>query len=437
MSFTSAYVYADLDTLSQPLGVYLEGNLALWCRLPESWVTSQYGETGWAGTPLTNNSGEIDELFDREAYGNPLVLDIPVEDGIYEVNIHFLETYWGYAGDRVFSVEINGVEVETDLDIIDEVGKYVTLLKTYSGLEISGGMNITMTASSDNAEFRAMSFQRTGDLPSASRPDGLLEPATYDGTSYATAANIPFTERLPTIIVPYSGNSLDGIQVEAETGTVNTASYRYSKVQIPISELTPDNGNYHVPLDILWLRNNDAEDIVGTQNLTLTPYNSYGLGDSSSYTFTQSLPAGSEESWQYLASTVIRDTLIANLDASTIATITEDSTVKIFWEDADEKWSQPFILNQIITGGDLNSAQVPYAEMLWRVVVHTPNVATAGSTENAIHKALARATPVINFAGVTSAGKIEEVTPVTDRYQVQQVPMFVSGAIYRIRLAKG
>ncbi len=439
MSFTSAHVYFDVDSQTQPLGIYLEGNLALWGRVPESWMTNHNGDAGWAGTPLTNNSGEIDDLFDREAYGNPIVIDIPVEDGVYEVKFHFLETYWEDAGDRVFDIDINGTVVEEDFDIVAEVGdRYITLLKTYSGLEISGGMTITMTASADNAEIRALSFKKTGELPSASRPDGTLEPVTYNGTSYATSTEIPFTERLPTITVPYSGlNDLDGIQVEAQTGTENTSSYRYSKVQIPISELTPDNGNYHIPLDILWLRNNDAESIVATQNLTLTPYNSNGLGDSSAYTFTQTLPAGSEESWQYLASTVLRDTLIANLDASTLATITEESTVKIFWEDADEKWAQPFILNQIITGGDLNSAQVPYAEMLWRVVVHTPSVATAGSTENAIHKALARATPVVNFAGVTSAGEIEEVTPVTDRYQVQQAPMFVSGAIYSLRLAKG
>ena len=151
----------------------------------------------------------------------------------------------------------------------------------------------------------------------------------------------------------------------------------------------------------------------------------------------QSLPTGVDNSWQYLASQIFRDTLIANLDAGLLATITEDSTIKIFWEDADEKWQQPFIINQIITGGDLNSAQVPYAEMLWRVVVQTPNVATAGSMENAIHKALARKTPVVNFSGVTSSGEIEEVTPVTDRYQVQNVPILVSGGIYRIRLAKG
>ena len=248
---------------------------------------------------------------------------------------------------------------------------------------------------------------------------------TYKGVDYLPADPITITELTPVIDVTFDVADTTGYDVKVYQNPAYASGYFFDNIRTEETQM--DSLTYRMKLQVR----------TGTTKIEVKGYNVDGAGTSDTWDITVDLATGSDDSWQYLASTILRDTLVANLDAGSLATITENSTIKIFWEDADEKWSQPFILNQIITGGDLNSAQVPYAEMLWRIVVHTPNVATAGSMENAIHKALARKNPVVNFSGVTSAGEIEEVTPVTDRYQVQNVPILVSGGIYRIRLAKG
>jgi hypothetical protein len=257
-------------------------------------------------------------------------------------------------------------------------------------------------------------------------PTAAATSIRYKGVDYAYGVDsIEFTELNPTITVTFDNN--------------DWTSWRY------VAQFTPplNNPAYH------YIQEANVGTLVDSFTVTITPRlktqtttflvyvgNVDGWAGSGVQPFTINLATGANDSWQKITRQVIRDTLIANLDAGSLATITEDSTIKIFWEDADEKWQQPFILTQTITGGDLNSASA-YAEMLWRVVIHTPSLATAGAMENAIHNALARQTPVINFSDVCEAGHIEEVTPVTDRYQVQQKPLFVSGGIYRIRLTKG
>jgi len=255
-------------------------------------------------------------------------------------------------------------------------------------------------------------------------PTSVATSISYKGVDYAFGTPIVFTELKPTIIVTFDVGDATG----ATTVITNGTQYATGFVQ----------RSYFSDLDNAPLGNSVRLELeTDSIDLDVTAYNTEGEGTLKNWTISVSLATGAEDSWQYLAGFVLRDTLIAELETADLAIITEDSVYKIAWEGADESWSQPYLVTQIITGGDLNSAQVPYAEMLWRVVVHTPSLAIAGQMENAIHKALARATATVNFSGVTQAGEIEEVTPVTDRYQVQNVPLYVSGGIYRLRLAKG
>lgn len=268
----------------------------------------------------------------------------------------------------------------------------------------------------------------------------MTTPATFsnaivNGVVYNHNDSIVFTQRLPTITLSHADTStVDGIRIQVSEGTVFGVDNYFTEIRIPKNEcvVTPTTLSY--TLDSWVLRHNRINSYV-----TIL-FSAYHDGDSSAYLqldATLNLTSGSENSWQNLTRQVLIDTMVANFTVDELALITENTAPKIFWEGVGEEWDQPYIVLQIITGGDLNSGQVAYAEMLWRVVIHTPSLATAGTMENAIHKALARKNPVINFSGVSSAGEIEEVTPVTDRYQVQNVPLYVSGGIYRIRLAKG
>ena len=66
-----------------------------------------------------------------------------VPNGDYEVKLRFAETY-PYSGisGRVFHVRIEGVEVETGLDVVARVGRYRALDLTYQTHVYDGLLNI-------------------------------------------------------------------------------------------------------------------------------------------------------------------------------------------------------------------------------------------------------------------------------------------------------
>jgi len=256
-------------------------------------------------------------------------------------------------------------------------------------------------------------------------PTALPTKLTYKGVEYLPASPIIFTELKPIVTVTFDVADTTGYDVKVFDNPAYASGYFFQNTRTEEVQLT--SLTYRVQLNVRSV----------TTKVEIKGYNTDGTGTSDTWTVSVDLATGNNESWQTLGATVLRATLLAELEAGELTTITEGAVNKIAWEGASEEWSQPYVITQIITGGDLNSSQVAYAEMLWRVVVHTESLPTAKTMQNAIHKALARATATVNFSGVTQTGEIEEVTPVTDRYQVGNVPLYVSGGIYRLRLAKG
>lgn len=112
---------------------------------------------------------------------------------------------------------------------------------------------------------------------------------------------------------------------------------------------------------------------------------------------------------------------------------------KIFWEHVPDDVELPYISLAHMTGGrgQGTTTNQSYSDTMWKVVVHTADMANADTYANAI--ALIRdACPVCtSHAGVSPVTTIQEVIPLFDRYGVQNVPMFVIGALYRMKLNLG
>ena len=75
-----------------------------------------------------------------------MAYDIPVQDGEYQVKLHFAELWFeatgggaGGAGSRVFDVSIEGQLVEDNLDVFAEVGAQTPLVKTHT-ITVTGGV---------------------------------------------------------------------------------------------------------------------------------------------------------------------------------------------------------------------------------------------------------------------------------------------------------
>lgn len=109
-----------------------------------------------------------DTLYQTERYGN-FSYDIPVDDGTYEVVLHFAEVYWsdsnvregsGPEGDRVFHVDIEGERVLEDYDIVADVGTETAVRKPFTTTVTDGQLNVVFTTVADNAKLSAMELYR-------------------------------------------------------------------------------------------------------------------------------------------------------------------------------------------------------------------------------------------------------------------------------------
>ncbi|WP_323174224.1 malectin domain-containing carbohydrate-binding protein [Natrialba sp. PRR66] len=140
--------------------------------------TDYRADTSYSGGSAAQSSDSIagtddDDLYRSERYGE-FSYDIELAAGTYDVELHFAETYWEASGDRVFDVLVAGTEAVADLDIYAEVGHDAALVRTISGVDVSGGtLTISATGDVDNAVINAIRVvEATGDGSSGQQPYG-------------------------------------------------------------------------------------------------------------------------------------------------------------------------------------------------------------------------------------------------------------------------
>jgi sugar lactone lactonase YvrE len=97
----------------------------------------------------------------------------------YTVRLHFAETYFATAGNRVFNVAINGTTVLSSLDVAATVGPNKALVKEFTASADSAGkINITFVSVVDNAIVNGIEILSAGvanGIPTA--PSGLTASA--------------------------------------------------------------------------------------------------------------------------------------------------------------------------------------------------------------------------------------------------------------------
>ena len=95
-----------------------------------------------------------DTLFQTERFGKQLAYDIPVDNGTYDINLHFAEIYFADENRRVFDVAVESELVKDNLDIVAEAGKANSLTVGLKNVAISDGkLDLDLIASIDNAKI--------------------------------------------------------------------------------------------------------------------------------------------------------------------------------------------------------------------------------------------------------------------------------------------
>ena len=162
-----------------------------------TWSADQYYSGGNAfGAPFSAVSNTDDDpLYVTERSSSTdlgsFSYDVPLmKSGVYEVKLHFAETYWGAPGggpggayQRVLSANMEGGGVELpDYDIFAEVGAAAAVVKTFAEVPVRDGeLNIVFSASVNRPKLSALEVSFKEDLPPIDTP-------TITGTSPTNGA---------------------------------------------------------------------------------------------------------------------------------------------------------------------------------------------------------------------------------------------------------
>jgi|GEM_PF-1553646 len=161
-------------------------------------TTFTTGEGGTPSDPVISNTDD-DELYYTERYGD-FSYDVPLEDGEYEVTLHFAELYQGVAndggeGDRLFNASIEGQQVLESYDIYAEAGgAHAATQETFTAEVSDGELNVAFSTVEDNAKVSAIEVEPvddggSGDSNTAPTIDTIANQTVIEGNSTTVPVN--------------------------------------------------------------------------------------------------------------------------------------------------------------------------------------------------------------------------------------------------------
>lgn len=145
-----------------------------------------------SGTPNTTTdtiSGTtVGTLYQSERYGN-FKYEVPVTNSSYSVKMRFVEMYQETAGNRLFSVSVEGQPIFTDFDLYAEVGHDTAYdVVVPNVMVVDDSLTIDLSASIDNATISAVEIYSNagGQLVEPPEPEpGAVVPSAGCGTARA------------------------------------------------------------------------------------------------------------------------------------------------------------------------------------------------------------------------------------------------------------
>ncbi|HET8735283.1 MAG TPA: malectin domain-containing carbohydrate-binding protein, partial [Pricia sp.] len=107
------------------------------------------------GKAYANNSATVPSLYQTERSALPPIFayNVPVDNGNYQVVLHFAEIYWGATGggtggngNRIFDVALEGATILNDYDINADVGPQTVVVKAFDVVVLDGVLSLAFDA---------------------------------------------------------------------------------------------------------------------------------------------------------------------------------------------------------------------------------------------------------------------------------------------------
>jgi len=178
------------------------------------------GTASASGTAVTVTNLVIpapSNVYQSSRYGGFTYAFTNVPSGLYNVRLHFCETYWSAAGSRLFNTFINGTQVLTNFDIFATAGgkNVATISQFTSTANSTNAIVIQFVSTKDNAQINGIEI-----LP-------VSPPSTPTGIS-ATPGNGQIVVSWAAAAGATSYNVKRSATSGAETTVTNLASTSYT-----------------------------------------------------------------------------------------------------------------------------------------------------------------------------------------------------------------
>ncbi|HDQ26534.1 MAG TPA: carbohydrate-binding protein, partial [bacterium] len=184
-------------------------------------------------------------LYQSERYGSPFTYTFNVPSGSYQVTLKMAETYWTEAGQRAFSLSINGTQVLTDFDLYSAAdGANKAYDRVFNSITpVNGAITIQFgPASVDNAKVCAIQIIPQPAAPTATPTTPVPTNTPITPTSTPTTpvpTNTPITPTA-TVTTPVPTNTPITPTVTVTTPVpTNTPITPTATVTTPVPTNTP------------------------------------------------------------------------------------------------------------------------------------------------------------------------------------------------------
>jgi len=162
------------------------------------------------GAAYTNSSALVSSLYQSERYASSknIYYNMGVPNGNYRVTLHFAEIYYGATGGesggvgtRIFDVNIEGILVLDNYDIIADVGSETEVAKTFDVTVNDGVMNFHLTSEtadggSNNPKLSAIEVVDLSTIETEAPTQPQVSYSTTDTTislSWSSTDNVAVT----------------------------------------------------------------------------------------------------------------------------------------------------------------------------------------------------------------------------------------------------
>jgi hypothetical protein len=198
-AYTATSQVASIAAASYQIGIDVGGGaVASWAADTDyngGWVTSS---SSAINTSLVSNPAP-QAVYQSQRVGTAFQYTIPnlTPGAPYTVRLHFAESFFGSAGQRVFNVSLNGAQALSNFDIYKSAnGRNIAIVKTFNvGADASGKVAIQFSATTNNATLAGIEISggSSAGTPTPSPVPAPTPPITSTSACAPTAANPVFS----------------------------------------------------------------------------------------------------------------------------------------------------------------------------------------------------------------------------------------------------